>query len=107
MAADEPPSPRTFPPGAVLAPILALALVGCTVRADPNEIVIDHMASYWGVAQAVADSHCAKHGKVARHVQMGIERAPFIGIRQKTSVFECVDKAAGEGSGPGAAQEKP
>ncbi|MFQ5765873.1 MAG: hypothetical protein ACE5GT_13195 [Rhodospirillales bacterium] len=107
MAADGPPSPRKFPPGAALAPFLALALIGCTVRADPDEIVIDHMASYWGVAQVVADSHCAKYGKIARYVQMGIERAPFIGIRQRTSVFECVDKTTDTGTGPGAAKERP
>ena len=53
------------------------------------------------VAQAMADSHCAKYAKFARRVQMGIERAgPILGLRKKISTLECVQKGA-EGQGPG------
>lgn len=107
MAPDALPSPGTIPSGALLAPLLALAVVGCTVRAGPEEIVIDHMADYWGVAQALADSHCAKYGKIARHAQMGPVRTPFPGIRRKTSIFECVDEPPRTDAGPGQTRERP
>lgn len=75
--------------------LTAVALGGCTVRADKNEISIEHLSTQPGVAQVIADRHCAKYAKVARRVQLGIERAgPILGLRKKISTFECVDKGA-------------
>ncbi len=77
----------------------AVALGGCTLKADENEISIEHLSTQPGVAQAMADSHCAKYAKVAHRVQMGIERAgPIIGLRKKISTFECVVKGAAKGT---------
>ena len=81
----------------------AVALGGCTLKADENEISIEHLSTQPGVAQAMADSHCAKYAKIARRVQMGIERGgPILGFRKKISTFECVEKGA-EGQGRGSA----
>jgi len=82
--------------------LLTAAVVGgCTLKADKNEISIEHLSTQPGAAQAMADSHCAKYAKFARRVQMGIERAgPILGLRKKISTFECVEKGA-EGQGPG------
>lgn len=79
--------------------LLTAAVVGgCTLKADKNEISIEHLSTQPGVAQAMADSHCAKYAKFARRVQMGIERAgPILGLRQKISTFECVEEQ-GRGS---------
>lgn len=83
--------------------LTAAVLGGCTVRADKNEISIEHLSTQSGVAQVMAESHCAKYAKFARRVQMGIERAgPILGLRKKISTFECVEKGA-EGQGPGSA----
>ncbi len=79
--------------------LLTAAVVGgCTLKADKNEISIEHLSTQPGAAQAMADSHCAKYAKFARRVQMGIERAgPILGLRQKISTFECVEEQ-GRGS---------
>ncbi len=83
--------------------LTAAVLGGCTLMADKNEISIEHLSTQPGVAQAMADSHCAKYAKFARRVQMGIERAgPILGFRKKISTFECVEKDA-EGQGRGSA----
>lgn len=75
--------------------LTAAVLGGCTLKADKNEISIEHLSTQPGVAQAMADSHCAKYAKLARRVQMGIERAgPILGLRKKISTFECVEKGA-------------
>ena len=86
--------------------LAAVALGGCTLKADENEISIEHLSTQPGVAQAMADSHCAKYAKIARRVQMGIERAgPILGFRKKISTFECVEKGA-EGQGRGSAAKE-
>ena len=84
--------------------LLTAAVVGgCTLKADKNEISIEHLATQPGVAQAMTDSHCAKYAKFARRVQMGIEQAgPILGLRKKISTFQCVEKDA-EGQGRGSA----
>ncbi|MAF95460.1 MAG: hypothetical protein CMM60_06870 [Rhodospirillaceae bacterium] len=84
--------------------LTAAVLGGCTLKADENEISIEHLSTQPGVAQAMADSHCAKYAKVARRVQMGIEQAgPILGFRKKISTFECVEKGTeGQGRGSGA-----
>ncbi len=81
--------------------LIAAVLGGCTLKADKNEISIEHLSTQPGVAQAIADSHCAKYAKFAHRVQLGIERAgPILGFRKKISTFECVEKGA-EGQGRG------
>ena len=86
----------------------AAVVGGCTLKADKNEISIDHLSNYPGVAQAMADSHCAKYAKFARRVQIGIERAgPILGLRRKISTFVCVEKGAdGQGRGSAAKGKK-
>lgn len=82
--------------------IILLAVVvigGCTLKADENEISIEHLSTQPGVAQLMADRHCAKYAKSARRVQMGIDRAgPVPGIRYKISTFECIAKGAAKGT---------
>lgn len=76
--------------------VLALAggILGCsTLSGDEDEVVIKYSSPYLGVAQLMADRHCAKFGKSALHVQRGNEETWFIGFRTKTSIFECVAKA--------------
>lgn len=72
---------------------MAVGSGGCTLSADENEVVIEHLSSHAGVAQYMADNHCAKFGKVAGLVQMGIEETYSVGIRKKVSVFKCTGKA--------------
>ena len=79
--------------------LTAVALGGCTVRADKNDISIEHLSTQPGVARAIADNHCAKYAKVAWRVQIGIEQAgPILGFRTKISTFECVEKGAAKGT---------
>ncbi len=87
--------------------LTAAVLGGCTLKADKNEISIEHLSTQPGVAQAMADSHCAKYAKFARRVQMGIERAgPILGFRKKVRTFECVEKGAEEQGGGSEAKGK-
>lgn len=79
----------------------AVVLVGCTVTSSPNEIAIEHFVEYPGVATLLAEQHCAKFGKRAKLVQMGLEDTYAIGIRKRVSVYHCVDGA------PDAAGAKP
>ena len=79
--------------------LTAAILGGCTLKADKNEISIEHLSTQPGVAQAIADSHCAKYAKFAHRVQLGIERAsPILGFRKKISTFECVEEGAAKGT---------
>ncbi len=73
---------------------LALSVSGCTVRADENEVVIEHTSVHIGIAQEIADRHCDKFGKMARLVQFGREQAGFLGLRKRVSVFACVERAS-------------
>ncbi len=72
---------------------MAVGSGGCTLSADENEVVIEHPSSYTGVAQYMADNHCAKFGKAASLVQMGIEETYSVGMRKRASVFQCIGKA--------------
>ena len=85
--------------------VLAAGISGCsTLSGDENEVVIKYSSPYPGVAQLMADKHCAKFGKAALHVQRGIEETGFVGFRTRTSVFECVaksDDTAGGAEGRG------
>ena len=81
---------------------LVLAVLwGCTISADENEVVIEHPANQPGVAEFKADNHCAKFGKVAERVQLGIQKTTYLWLRGRISVFECVDKARDTGAGKG------
>jgi hypothetical protein len=75
------------------AALLAAALAGCTLSSNADEVVIEHFADYPGVAEVLADQHCAKLGKTAKLVQMGVQDTYFIGIRKRVSVFHCVGEA--------------
>jgi hypothetical protein len=77
----------------------AIALAGCTVTSDTNEIAIEHFADYVGVATLLAEQHCAKYDKQAKLVQMGSQDTYGIGIRKRVSVYHCINGAAGAGAG--------
>lgn len=85
-------------PALVLA-LAAVALAGCTLKSDPEEITIEHFADYVGVANLLAEQHCAKFGKKAKLVQMGPQDTYAIGIRKRVSVYHCVDADAKDGAG--------
>ncbi len=87
--------------------LIPLAVLGCTtVSADENEVVIEHMANYSGVAQYMADEHCRKFGKTAQQVQRGIQKTYALGLRKSVSVFHCTGKAEGREPGTGYGGEK-
>jgi len=98
------PDVRLAPAVLVLVvPVLAMATGGCTIRADANEVVVEHMADYPGAAQAIADGRCAEFGKTARLVEAGITQKTYLWLRGRVSVFECVDanEVPPRGSGGG------
>jgi hypothetical protein len=77
-----------------LVPLLAAAsaaLAGCALSGDAAEVTIEHFAEYPGVAQMLAEDHCAKFGKTAKLVQVGLQDTYALGIRKRVSVFHCVD----------------
>lgn len=77
-----------YSPAVILA--LAVFVGGCTIRANDNEVVIEHPSVHIGIARKMADSHCGQFNKTARLVQASGEQSGFLGFRKKVSVFECV-----------------
>lgn len=83
-------SPKDFNPAVILAVAVAVIVGGCTIRADENEVVIEHTAVHMGIARKMADSHCGQFNKTARLVQAGREQSGVLGVRTKVSVFQCL-----------------
>lgn len=77
-----------FNPAIIL--VLAVIVSGCTIRANDNEVVIEHPSVHIGIAREMADSHCGQFNKTARLIQASGEQSGFLGFRKKVSVFECV-----------------
>lgn len=70
---------------------ISAVLAGCALSGDANEVTIEHFADYPGVAQMLAEDHCAKFGKAAKLAQMGLQDTYAIGLRKRVSVFHCID----------------